>query len=320
MAGSSNFANRTARPSRRRRSSLIAIVLIGGIGTGLWLLPRNKLPTAAISSPVADEDGMVLLSGGRFTMGNDQAADDARPARQVTLAQFRIQYREVTNAQFAVFVEATRYITTAEQVGWAMVFDRITKSRRRVTGADWQHPDGPESTITGCDQLPVVQVSWHDAVAYADWADLRLPTEAEWEYAARGGLYEADYPWGRDELVAGRYRANYWQGRFPQGDRGDDGYGYLAPVGSYGPNRFGLHEMSGNVAEWCADYYSTDAYYLGQAENPTGPKQGQQRVVRGGSWLSPEHTDRRHTVWARDKQFPSTSNNHTGFRCVGPLR
>lgn len=333
--------NRPALSRRfRRHGAWFAVLLLISLAAAALIAKRfigNDSPTLSIpdSPPLESLDrqaGMVRLIGGRFTLGHTYGLLDNRPPHKVTLDPFWLDEHEVTNAQFARFVEATQAITSAQQIGKSKVFDRSKKKWLVVEGADWRHPEGPQSTITGSGSLPVVQVSWYDALAYARWAGKRLATEAEWECAARAGLHEADYPWGREELFrqyegvplqdrADRpYQANYWQGRFPQGDTGEDGYQGLAPVGVYRSNRFGLVDMAGNVAEWCADFYHSDYYAVSPESNPRGPNQGLERVVRGGSWISAEHANRRHTVWARDKLPASSSSNITGFRCAADAR
>ncbi len=187
-------------------------------------------------------------------------------------------------------------------------------------GADWKHPLGPHSTTLGYERLPVTQVSWHDAVAYAAWAGKRLPTEAEWEYAARGGLFDADYPWGRVEKPDGTYQANYWQGWFPDQDLGRDGFRTPAPVKSYFANRYGLYDMAGNVWEWCGDWYAADYYQHSSAANPSGPCAGSMRVQRGGSWLCAENASAGLRVWSRGREMPDAAHNHAGFRCAKDLR
>jgi formylglycine-generating enzyme required for sulfatase activity len=228
-----------------------------------------------------------------------------------------MDHHEVTNQQFSEFVDQTGYITTAQQVGKAQVFDADKRRWSTVAGADWQHPEGPNSSLIGRQMQPAVQVSWHDARAYAAWAKKRLPTEAEWERAARGGLYDTDFPWGREETPGGRYQANYWQGWFPDTDRGVDGFVQLAPVGSFPPNRLGLHDMAGNVWEWCADWYGDTAYQASPTAQPRGPADGTERVLRGGSWLCAENYSPGIRVSTRHHAPPTQCSNHIGFRCAG---
>jgi len=279
---------------------------------------RREARQAAAAAEAADRrilGRMVELPGGAFRMGDDLAPEpDVRPAHEVRVGRFRIDEHEVTNGQFASFVGATGYETTAEQRGWSMVWDEAAGKWQRTKGADWKHPYGPHTRIDGRDRYPVVHVSWYDAVAYCRWANKRLPTEAEWEYAARSGLRDARFPWGNEDASEiGQYRANV-----RQYDRqiDADGYAHLAPVKSYPPSPYGLYDQCGNVAEWCADWYASDYYSASPAGDPPGPADGTERVVRGGSWLSPEAFRADHHVYARSKHPPETTTGHLGFRSV----
>jgi formylglycine-generating enzyme required for sulfatase activity len=187
---------------------------------------------------------------------------------------------------------------------------------RQVYGADWAHPEGPQSNVDGRGDHPVVQVSWRDASAYCAWAGLRLPTEAEWEYAARGGLEGAVFPWGNDLEPGGEHRMNVWQGTFPTENSLDDGFLGTAPVDAFAPNRFGLHNMTGNVWEWCADWYDPSYYGRSPAQNPTGPERGSNHVMRGGSYLCHASYCGRYRVGARSGNGPDSSVGNLGFRCV----
>jgi len=232
---------------------------------------------------------------------------DAQPAHDVYVDSFRMDVHETTNAEFAAFVKATGYRTTAERIGRAWVYDANKQKWAFTTGADWRHPHGPSSSIAGRETWPVVQVSWFDATEFARWAGKRLPTEAEWEFAARGGQMEPN----RVAKSAGtNFRANTWQGVPSQ-----DGYLTTAPVKSFQANRYGLYDLAGNVWEWCADWYGDDYYGTGADENPAGPRSGTHRVQRGGSWLSADG-DSSLKVWTREKQLPQACHNHVGFRCV----
>lgn len=261
--------------------------------------------------------GMLRLPGGLFAMGSSEQRDeDARPAHPVVIGPFWLDAAPVTNKQFAVFVEETQFFTSAERRGESLVFDDSVGTWRMTPGADWRHPEAPESSILGKDNYLVVQVSWYDAVAFADWAGKRLPTEAEIEYASRAGLDDCDYPWGRSLELHGTCQANYWQGLFPQSDEGADGFRGLSPVRQFLPNRFGLYDMAGNCWQWCADWYATDYYGRSPAENPPGPAAGEVRVRRGGCWLSTAHARSALRVCHRNYAPPGESTNHTGFRCA----
>ncbi|MDZ7619881.1 MAG: formylglycine-generating enzyme family protein [Patescibacteria group bacterium] len=257
---------------------------------------------------------MMELPGGTFQMGDNLSADpDARPAHAVRLGRFRMDEHEVTNGQFEAFVRATGHITTAEQRGWSLVWNEEADAWTQTPGAHWRQPGGPYTRVDGRDRYPVVHVSWFDAAAYCRWANKRLPTEAEWEYAARSGLRDCNFPWGNSERVADRYQANHRQyGR----EIDADGFSRLAPVKSYPASAFRLYDMSGNVAEWCSDWYAADYYSASSAEDPPGPSRGTERVVRGGSWLSPEAYRADHYVATRSKHLPDTTSDHLGFRTV----
>ncbi|MBN2024121.1 MAG: formylglycine-generating enzyme family protein [Pirellulales bacterium] len=294
----------------------ILLVAAGTAALGWRLVPSAPAARASIGGP-NERDGMVLVPGGTFRMGNDFSdRPDQRPAHDVALDPFWMDAREVTNRQFARFVEATGHVTAAERRGWSEVFDPRRRGWARCAGATWRHPGGPDTTLDNRDDYPVVHVSWHDATAYAQWAGKRLPTEAEWERAARAGLRDADYPWGPDERPDGRYEANYFQGWYPDEDLAVDGFDGLAPVGSYLPNRFGLFDVSGNVAEWCADRHAAEYYAVSPPWNPAGPDEGPARVCRGGSWLSAENAGADHKVSARGHHAPETSRQDLGFRCA----
>jgi len=293
---------------------LAAVVVWACWGLGWFRGERATPPPAALPGCTGR---MVHVPGGTFRMGDDHSVDvDQQPAHDVTVDACRMDEHEVTNRQFAAFVVATGYRTTAQQRGWSEVFDRRRQRWVRCEGADWRHPGGPDTALHGRDDFPVVHVSWYDAMAYARWSGKRLPTEAQWEYAARGGLRDADYPWGREELPGGRYQANYRQ----HGRAAADGFEYLAPVRSYPPNGFGLYDMSGNVWEWCRDWYGADYYRGSPRRNPAGPPEGTRRVQRGGSWLSPEQFRFGQKVSTRAARTPDYTAEHVGFRCVRPLR
>jgi len=273
---------------------------------------RNSLP----ATTVVDKKGMVLLPGGTFRMGSDQSAlPGERPAHEVRVGPFFIDRYEVTQAEFARFVTATNHRTTAEIQGWAPVFDRQHGAWVALEGANWRRPNGP-SAPAAQPKEPATQVSWADAVAFARWAGKRLPTEAEWEYAARGGLADQTYPWGNRLLVDGRYQANYWQGPFPEQDLGLDGFQGVAPVGSFPANGYGLYDLSGNVWEWTADYFADDYYAKSPVDHPRGPEQGTVRTQRGGSFLCAENYCPGYRVFSRISARPDAMFPHVGFRCV----
>lgn len=275
---------------------------------------------------------LIYLGGGSFLMGSDDSSfpeDGEGPVRRVTLDPFRISPHAVSNAEFAVFVDATGYVSEAETFGWSYVFyqfllpDQLPSRGvanapwwRQVYGACWQHPEGPSSSLEDRSQHPVVHVSWHDARAYCKWADVRLPTEAEWEYAARGGLEQQRYPWGDRLTPDKKHRCNIWQGTFPSSNTTKDGFAGTAPVDAFAPNGNGLYNASGNVWEWCADTWSTEhaAGHTTGAHNPLGPGAGDEKVTKGGSYLCHASYCNRYRVAARTKNTPDSSTGHMGFR------
>jgi formylglycine-generating enzyme len=284
----------------------------------------------AAAAPVPRD--WIALSGGRFRMGSDDAvgyaADGEGPSRVVELSPYRIAATTVTNAEFAAFVRATRYVTQAEQAGSSFVFalqlDAVQRAAARqaprglpwwrvVDDACWQRPEGPGSSIDARLDHPVVHVSWHDAMAYCAWAGVRLPTEAQWEYAARGGLEQARYPWGDDFECEGEGRCNTWRGRFPDAPAAPPG---TQAARSLPPNGHGLYHAAGNVWEWCADGFSP-TYHLDAA--PVDPLQARdtgQRSLRGGSFLCHASYCHRYRVAARHANTPSSTASHCGFRVV----
>ena len=278
---------------------------------------------------------MVELAGGEFLMGTDDdvgfPADGEGPVRRVELKPFYMDEIAVTNAQFSRFVKATRYKTEAEQFGWSFVFHLfLTKRARReatqavaevpwwlpVTGATWRRPEGPGSDIKDRMDHPAVHVSWNDALDYAGWAGKRLPTEAEWEFAARGGLEQKRYAWGDDLTPGGEHRCNIWQGDFPDRDTAEDGYSGTAPARSYAPNGYGLYDVAGNVWEWTSDWFSADYHVDGGRDDPRGPPEGDSRVTRGGSYLCHDSYCNRYRVAARSSSTPDSSTGNLGFRCA----
>jgi formylglycine-generating enzyme required for sulfatase activity len=308
---------------------------------------------------------MRLIPGGTFDMGgdNNQASPDEYPKHKVTVDPFYMDATEVTNAQFKKFVEATGYITTAERkpdweelkkslppntpkppdsvlVAASLVFkpsegpvnlNDYAQWWSWVPGADWKHPEGPGSSIEGKDDYPVVHVSWDDAMAYCKWTGKRLPTEAEWEFAARGGLINNIYPWGNEHVHAAKPKVNSWEGKFPYLNEKKDGYLKLAPVKSFAPNGYGLYDMAGNVWEWCSDWYDNNYYKEGDGKtmiDPKGPAKSYdpedpytfKRSLRGGSFLCNDSYCSGYRVARRMKSSPDTGLEHTGFRCVKDVK
>jgi len=307
-----------------------------------------------------NHDGMVLIPAGEFEMGasDNEGRADEYPKHKVKLSSFWIDITEVTNASFKKFVDATGYITLAEKkpdweemkkqlppgtpkppdsvfVPASLVFyqpkavqnlNDVSQWWRWEKGADWKHPHGPKSNIRGKDEFPVVHISWDDAIAYCQWTGKRLPTEAEWEFAARGTLINAKYPWGNEDIENGKAKANTWQGNFPAKNTNWDGFGGLAAVKQFNPNGYGLYDMAGNVWEWCNDWYRPDYYnrLRGSTTNPMGPSDSYdpmepavpKKVVRGGSFMCNASYCKGYRVTSRMKTSVDTGLEHTGFRCV----
>ncbi len=281
-------------------------------------------------------EAMAALDGGVFLMGTEFAdgfpADGEGPVRQVLLDRFYIDRYPVTNQQFAEFVKATGHKTDAERFGWSFVFEgHIPEEARprvaddsvlaapwwlKVRAADWQHPEGPDSSIESRGMYPVVHVSWRDARAFANWAGKRLPTEAEWEFAARGGLEQKLYPWGDELTPNGRHLCNIWQGEFPDQDTSEDGYSAPAPVDAFPPNNYGLYTITGNAWEWCADWFHPVYHAWATRANPTGPVEGKTKVIKGGSYLCHKSYCNRYRVAARTANSPDSSTTNMSFRCV----
>lgn len=276
------------------------------------------------------------IIGGRFRMGTSgpvaYEADGETTVHEVALGAFQIDRYAVTNDRFSQFIEQTGYRTDAERYGWSFVFggllpDDFEETRgvadapwwRQVYGSDWCHPEGPETDIDGRGDHPVIHVSHDDARSFCEWDGSRLPTEAEWEYAARGGLEDRAFPWGDELEPGGLHRMNVWQGEFPMNNTGADGHIGTAPAGSFEPNGFGLYNMCGNVWEWCADWFAADYYSASPKEDPLGPPSGQQRIMRGGSYLCHDSYCHRYRVGARSSNGPDSSAGNLGFRTVGSV-
>lgn len=332
-------------------------------------MKKSILILSLLCQPMVSADeaptppGMVWISSGDFTMGSEQpwAKANERPEHRVKMDGFWMDVDSVTNAEFKLFVDATGYKTTAERpVNWdelkkslppdtpkpddsmlkpgSMVFTasegpvdlrEMNGWWQWVPGASWQHPEGPQSDLKGREQHPVVQISWYDAAAYAKWADKRLPTEAEWEYAACGGLKGKRYAWGDQLVIDGKFMANTWTGEFPYKNNKEDGYDGTAPVGSFLANGHGLRDMGGNVWNWCADWYRPDIHARHMLEptchNPVGPKtsyspghphQTEERVTKGGSYLCNPAYCESYRPSARRGTPPDTGMSHIGFRCA----
>jgi sulfatase modifying factor 1 len=346
----------------------LRLALLAGV-IPLIALPGADVfePTVANDRPAPGPapEGMVWIPGGEFSLGSkdprgdlcggNEPMDDARPVHRVHVDPFWMDRTEVTNADYARFVAATGYVTVAERplrpedfpgvplaslVPGAVVFtppahavplDNALRWWRYVPGTSWRHPEGPESNLAGREHHPVVHVAYEDAEAYARWAGKRLPTEAEWEFAARGGRAGQAYPWGNDLTPGDQWQANIWQGKFPAENSAADGNVGAAPVASFPANPYGLHDMAGNVWEWCSDWYRPDAYTRqaranGAVRNPRGPaaadsfdpqEPGQpKRVQRGGSFLCTDQYCTRYRLGTRGKGAPDTGSIHVGFRCV----
>jgi len=339
--------------------ALIFVVMFAGLAFGMMLLlphygprkPRHRsalghvLPTASVGR---ETNGMVWIPSGTFIMGSTDGKPDEKPIHEVTVNGFWMDKTEVTNEKFQKFVDAIGYVTVAERkpdpkdfpdvpaenlVPGSAVFvppaGKVSLENhyawwKYVPGASWRHPEGPDSTIAGREKHPVVQVSWEDAEAYARWAGKRLPTEAEWERAARAGLDQQPYVWGSEKHPRDQQMANIWQGDFPGENTGADGFKGTAPVGSFPTNSYGLFDMAGNVWEWCADWYDPAYYKSTPSLNPKGPEKSvdpdepqiPKRVIRGGSFLCSDSYCIGYRPSARMKAAPDTGMSHTGFRCV----
>ena len=311
---------------------------------------KEQQASAAVSNPNDHSwtNGMKWIPGGTFHMGSEEGQPDEKPVHEVTVDGFWMDTYEVTNEEFEKFVKATGYVTIAERkprqedfpdappealVPGSIVFTPPPGEVplhnhmawwRYVPGANWRHPEGPDTDIKGREKHPVVQVAWFDAMAYAKWAGKRLATEAEWEFASRGGKEKLTYVWGSEKTPDGKWLANIWQGSFPNGNTLQDGFKLQSPVGSFAPNGYGLYDMAGNVWEWTSDWYMPDYYAKSPKQNPQGPQESYdpnepgvwKRITRGGSYLCTEAYCWGYRPAMRMKTSPDTGLNHTGFRCV----
>jgi formylglycine-generating enzyme len=258
--------------------------------------------------------GMVFIKGGSFEMGDAEGMPFESTVHTVEIDSFLIDEHEVTTSEFAGFVEATNYRTEAEKFGWSAVFDFDSGRWRRVDGANWRHPEGTSSAAEPDE--PVSQISWNDAAAYAKWAGKRLPSEAEFEFAARGGLAGKKYAWGDELKPNGKVPGNWWQGSFPANNTIEDGFLSRAPVKSFAPNGYGLYDMTGNVWEWTGDWFDENYYAVSPKKNPKGAPQGTEKSIRGGSFLCAENFCSNYRVAGRSRATPDSGMNNLGFRCA----
>ncbi|XP_023244271.1 sulfatase-modifying factor 1-like [Centruroides sculpturatus] len=295
----------------------------------------NVLDDVQTSNNVNFEE-MSFIKGGTFQMGTNKPvfiADGEGPARNVTLTDFYIDRHEVSNRDFEIFVQTTGYITEAQKFGNSFVLDNLISedTKKRITqavaaapwwlpveGADWQHPEGKDSTIKDRMDHPVIHVSWNDAITYCKWLGKRLPTEAEWEFACRGGLHDRLFPWGNKLMPKNKHYANIWQGKFPEENTKDDGYFGTAPVTSFPSNKYELKNMVGNVWEWTADWW-TNQHSAKHQKNPSGPTQGKDKVKKGGSYMCHEKFCYRYRCAARSQNTPDSSASNLGFRCAADV-
>ena len=308
-----------ARPERPERPDL-AVAAAAGVdaGAGSHLVDQVSVPA------------QVFAMGDHH--GDGSRPDGETPVHEVSLSAFDIDATTVTVADFAAFADATGFATDAERFGYSAVFHAHLHPADEaavvgqppqtpwwlgVSGVDWRHPDGPSSDVADRLDHPVTHVSWADAQAYCRWAGRALPTEAQWECAARGGRAGQRYPWG-DELPGAGWATNIFQGTFPSENTADDGWSGTAPVRTYAPNDYGLFQPIGNVWEWCADWFSADHYARSAYADPTGPSAGSARVQRGGSFLCHDSYCNRYRNAARSANTPDSSTSNTGFRTVSP--
>jgi len=303
-------------------------------------IPSSPAKSALLSDPELESykdqprrNQMQKLNGGEFNMGTDKpvfAADGESPARKAIIDSFYLDVHEVSNAEFARFVDATGHITEAEKFGDSFVSEHMLSEEVKagitqavaaapwwlpVKGASWRHPEGGVSSIANRMDHPVIHVSWNDAGAYCTWAGKRLPTEAEWEFACRGGLKDRLYAWGNKLNPNGEHMTNIWQGKFPELDTGEDGYNGTSPVDGFPTNKFGLKNMIGNVWEWTQDWWTT-SHSAETVHNPHGPASGNDKVKKGGSFMCHESYCYRYRCAARSPNTPDSSAVNLGFRCA----
>jgi formylglycine-generating enzyme len=305
---------------------------------------KRRLDQLELSRALAEErervrsgstEGMVKLDGGEFLMGTESPeafpADGEGPVREVSVDGFWMDARPVSVEQFREFVRATGYRSESERYGWSFVFHahvrpELIEDRAggvtwwcKVSEAHWAKPEGPDSSTEGRTHFPVTHISWNDAAAYAKWAGKRLPTEAEWEYASRGGLEQKTYPWGDELTPDGVHLCNVWQGEFPHNDTGEDGWTSVGPADAYPPNGYGLYGITGNAWEWCSDWFHPSWHVTAARVNPTGPPSGKTRVMKGGSYLCHRSYCNRYRVAARTSNTPDSATTNISFRCVRDL-
>lgn len=319
--------------------------LTGSHGSGCCA-PSHRTGEASVTAEtvIASPDSTspthenVFIPGGTYAMGDafgeGYPGDGESPVHEVRLDEFSIDATTVTNQMIAAFIAATGYHTEAELYGSSAVFHLLSTAKDHdilgtaagapwwlnIRGADWAHPTGPDSHWEDVPDHPAVHISHNDAAAYCRWAGRRLPTEAEWEYAARGGLNGKRYAWGDQLTPEGEHRCNIWQGTFPKTNTIDDGHLGTAPVKAYPPNGYGLYEVAGNVWEWCSDWFLPKYYRNSPTDNPTGPTIGAGRVMRGGSYLCHDSYCNRYRVAARTSNTPESSSGNCGFRTVALRR
>jgi len=312
---------------------------VPSIERAIQLESSRKASAERLRATSGSTEGMIKLDGGPFLMGTENKegfpADGEGPIREVTLDPFYMDTYPVTNRQFAEFVATTGYKTEAERFEWSFVFHKhippsayprlvedtvlAVKWWCKVGGAYWRRPEGPDTNVDSRPDHPVTHVSWTDAVEYSRWAGKRLPTEAEWEYAARGGLEQKIYPWGDELTPGGRHLCNIWQGQFPNVDTAEDGYSAPCPVNAFPPNGYGFYTITGNAWECCSDWFHPSYHVTATRKNPVGPPEGTAKVMKGGSYLCHKSYCNRYRVAARTSNTPDSSTTNISFRCVRDL-